>query len=300
MDEVEERIKAAKDEAEAELKQSQEQKEPEKKEEAPAEPEKKEEPEAKEAAEDDAEEKPKKSGRDYAKERIDRAAREQAMAEELRQANARLQALEAALKPKEKADEAPDRDEDPVGYTEWHLRKTQEKLAEVERRTTEQEKAYRQREVKERALNEVRQYEAQAMQKLPDFEQAKTFYAQAVAYSVRALAPTIDHAALVEIVNERMLNRAAEFARAGSTNPAMDMYEEAKAMGYVRKEGEEKPAPDMDKVAKNRARNAGTAGAASGSDGGRVTAAAIANMSNAEYMRLPYADRRRIELERFA
>lgn len=301
MYEVEERIKAAKDEAEAELKAlggEEATPEPEKDPIAPVEPE----PKADDQPDNppDEEEKPKKTGKDYAKERIERHARETAMAEQLRLASERIQALEAALKPKSNDDVAPDRDEDPVGYTEWHLKKTQERLAQVEQRTIEQEKQQRTREIKERALGELQQYEVEAKRQIPDWEAAKTYYMQAVAFSVKALAPNIDQNTLINIVNDRVLNRAAELMRQGHDNPALAMYDEVKTMGYRQQAAEDKPKPDMEKLAKNRSRNAGTAAAASGGDGGRTTASAFASMTNAEFMALPPPERRRIAMEGYA
>ncbi len=239
--------------------------------------------------------KPVKTASEYARERREKASKEAVLQSALAQAEARIAALEEAAKPKPVVDAMPDKDEDPVAYFEWKTRQQEKQLAEqakklesIERSAEETKLELIQKEKKQAALNELISYEDKVKKNIPDYEEAKRYYAQAIAMGIKVLAPNITNEQLLEVVNERLLVRASQLANMGYENPVEAMYEEAKSYGYVRQAPKEaQPAkPDLAKVAAHRARNAGMAGASGRSYEGDLTPATAVNMTAGEWSKL--------------
>jgi len=78
------------------------------------------------------------------------------------------------------------------------------------------------------------------------------------------------------------------------------MYERAKQLGYKPQEkaqAAEKEVvikPDLDRVAANRARNAGTAAANGNNDRAELTMRTAAEMTNAEFAKLTASEKKRL------
>jgi len=148
----------------------------------------------------------------------------------------------------------------------------------------------------EEAGREFASREEQFKQNAPaDFEDVANQYKAAVYHKIRIDNPDLSHADLLEATNKDLLMKASNYLNEGF-NPIEEMYHAAKKLGFKaipkeepKPEPEEKKdlKPDLSKVAANRARNAGTAGAAaSGSGGGQLTAAVAADMPAKDWAKL--------------
>ena len=265
-------------------------KEEEKKEEVKEEPKEKEKEELKE----EPKEEPKKTPSDYARERRELKAAK--LAEELAAANARIAEL---TKPKDepKKEAIPDRNEDPAGWTEYELRKRDERIAKLESQTQEiSRQEYSEKQRKE-AEAEVANYESLVRQKTHDYDDVKSYYANMLAASIKIVNPRITNEKLVKVVNDRLILRASELLNEGYENPIEKMYEEAKSLGYKPKqveESKEEIKPDLKKVGDNRKRNAGTAAAQGDSGNGDLTPLSASQMTNREFSRLSKEEKKRL------
>lgn len=275
-----------------------EEKEIEKPEEKPVEDMLKEEAAKEEASKEESKvEETKKTPAEYAAER---RANKVSMAAELATANARIAALEAQNKEAPKKEQEPNKEEDPQAWTEHQLRKTQETLGKVVEITAKTEQERHNERMRNQAFNEVAAFEATVRTANPDYDQAKSFYANTIAYSIKKLNPKITNERLVEAVNNKMLVRASEFLNEGYDNPIEAMYNESKEWGFTPKKAdegkEEKPEikPDLAKVSANRARNAGTAGAQGDSGRSELTPAVAMGLTNAEFSKLKPAEKESI------
>jgi hypothetical protein len=150
------------------------------------------------------------------------------------------------------------------------------------------------------AGREFNAYEDQFRRKTPDYDDVSNAYKQALAQSIKIQNPRISVDELIEKTNETLLKKAGSYLRAGF-DPIEEMYHEAKELGFkaIPKEApKEEPAkdlkPDLAKVAANKARNAGTAGAKGAGERGQITLAAAADMNVMEWANLPAAEKKRI------
>ena len=246
------------------------------------------------------EEKPVKTPSEYAEERRQNKAR---LAAELAARNAELAAANARIaeltKPKAENNEViPNKEEDPMGWTEHQLKKTQEKLAQIERYTEAEAQRRWKENQKKQANNEIIAYEEAVRREAKDYDDAKNFYARAVAASLKVMAPGLNGAQLEEAVADRMMLRASELYNQGYENPVKAMYDEAKSWGYKKQQAEpveeKEIKPDLERVAANRKRNAGTAGASSAGEGGEMTPTYAATLTNAEFAKLSASQKQKI------
>lgn len=241
-------------------------------------------------------EEPKKTPAQYAKERKDNAK----LRNELDAANALIAKLAQPKTEPVKTDEdaEPNSDEDPQAWNAWNIRNLKKANKELADSVTEIRKEKQTETLKTAAEREMVGYENETRGQYKDYDDAKRYYANMLAYSVKVLNPSLSNDKLVEIVNHRMLTRASELMNEGHGNPVAAMYEEAKTLGYKaaapENTKEEILKPDLSKVAANRARNAGTAAAGSGRGDGELTAAHAATMTNAEFAKLKPEERQRL------
>lgn len=135
----------------------------------------------------------------------------------------------------------------------------------------------------------------------PEYDSISAQYAQAIAASVRLENPRLSPVEIAEKTKQKILTKAANFMNQGYTDPIEAMYLEAKELGFKaiveKKETatEEKPAPkpDMAKLAANRAKSGGLA-AASGKSESILTKQAAADLTVAEWQKLPADEKRRL------
>lgn len=238
--------------------------------------------------------------------RLDKKKREQVLADtvavrdaELARANAMIAELQKGKSQGEDKDPEPSKEEDPTAHLAWENRQIRQELAEVKKETKaiKQEKATE--NLKSEALSEIEGYEAQVRSKHPDYNEAKSYFATMLATAARMQNPDLTDAQLSKVVEQQLFNRAAKYQRDGYENPIEPMYEEAKKWGFKPQkttEVEEKTLkPDPKRVAANRERNAGTAGASGGSGQGEITLNYLAKeMTVAEIAKLPKGQIERI------
>lgn len=241
-------------------------------------------------------EKTAKTSEDYFKER--EAKRQAKLAEQQQQ--------KPVEQPQTKTvnDPEPNPADDPEAHTAWKLRQTEQRVEQLTEVVSKVVRGEQQRETLARAEQEFSNYEAGVRTQYSDFKDVSNHYVNVLAAGIKALYPDITPDKLGEAVKMRVMQRAGEFQRLGYENPVEAMYHECKAkFGYTppvaktddHESTEEKQVkPDMKKVAENRARNAGTAGAAGRGSGGQVTRKALGDMTTEEYMKIPYAERVKI------
>lgn len=255
--------------------------------------------------EDPKKEDPPKSNADFARERRTKMAREQKLSDELAAANARIAEL---TKPREERreeyDPEPNKLEDRENWLEWKTKQA-EKVANKAVEETKEIKNWKEKEetrrntenLRKRAEEELVAFESEVREANKDYDDVKQFYATSVAYSIKKLNPKISNSALQSAVADQIVFRASQLFNEGYSNPIAEIYEEAKRDGYRPKEQavEEEKKPDLSRVANNRSRNAGTAGAAGSAGRGELTKMyAATEMTVAEWAKLPPAEKRRL------
>lgn len=228
--------------------------------------------------------------------------KERRQSRELRDQLEREQAARAALEARIAAMEkqavaVPDKEVDPEAYRDFKTAELEKKLETVEKLTKAQlEESFRDKQ-KNAAIQEFTAYENQTRAQIKDYDDVRNFYIQQQLMAVKTLQPDISNADLETIVRDRLLTRAGQLLRSGYENPVAAMYDEAKRMGYKPASASPEPTeikPDLAKVAANRARNAGTAGAMGGGDRGEITPAVAAGFTGAEWMKLKPEEKARI------
>lgn len=151
------------------------------------------------------------------------------------------------------------------------------------------------------AGREFNAFEDQFRRKVLDYDDVSNAYKQALAQSIKVQNPRISTDDLIERTNLALLKKAGAYLNQGF-DPIEEMYYDAKEYLGIKaapKEvAKEEPAkdlkPDLSKVAANKARNAGTAGAKGAGERGQITLAVAAEMSVKEWASLPAAEKKRI------
>ena len=238
-----------------------------------------------------------KTASDYARERRENRAAAK-LAEELAAANARIAEL---TRPREvvAADVEPDRTENPQEWTEWKIRKQDAIIRELSSKTEAVSREEQTRRIRSQAEQEVIGYESQVRASNPDYDAAKSYYANMLAASIKIINPKVTNAQLVQAVNDKLMLRASELLNEGHENPIAAMYEEVKQLGFQPPKTQEKAVekeikPDLAKVAANRARNAGTAAAQGDGGRGELTPKVAATLTNKEFARLKPEQKQRL------
>lgn len=149
-----------------------------------------------------------------------------------------------------------------------------------------------------RAEREFQALEANFKANTPEYDAVAAEYAMAIAQSIRIQHPRLSPMDIAEKTKKTILIKAANFMRDGF-DPIEELFHEAKDLGFTGKsaqkkeEPEEEVKPDMKKVAANRARSTGMT-AASGRSEGLMTKKAAADLTVAEWKRLPKAEKARL------
>lgn len=149
----------------------------------------------------------------------------------------------------------------------------------------------------QRAAQEFMSLEADFAKDLPDYESITNGYKNAVYQSLKVLNPSMPQSQLIQETHREILRRAGNYYNKG-LNPVQELYNEAKSLGIQPQakepKQEEKPKVNYDKLAANKARNAGTAGAKGMNGGGEITLETAANYSPAEWAKLPKEVKQRL------
>lgn len=175
-----------------------------------------------------------------------------------------------------------------------------EEGAEIEQKEEVNEDAVLLQELKEKKEYEATrdgflQIEANTKAGLDNYEEVSAHYANTIAQGIYALNPNLTEQQLKKAVEKKILDDADALYRQGF-NPVEEMYHMAKEKyGYKPKSAaKEEIKPDLDKIAENRKRNAGTAAAQKSSQKAELTQQTAADMSVADWAKLPAAEKRRL------
>lgn len=254
-----------------------------------------------EGDEEDTEEKGKKEELDaagYARLRREKAAE----VKRRRELEEELERLRNQGKPKQaeqkKEDPEPDINKDPIEWLKWDKRQRDEKFATIEAERAKEKEARESSEVYEKATQEFQAIERDFARRVSDYEEVSGFVARKVAESIRVLNPSITQAELQAQTQERILLMAASYHNQG-LNPVEELYHTARDVyGYTEPDGEEEETPrkksNLKTLAKNKKRSAGMAGSKGRSGTADVTLEVAADMSAAEFAKLPAETKRRL------
>lgn len=258
-----------------------------------------------EPAKDDAkttEEPQKKTASEAARERREKLKREEILARDLAEAKAENDRLRNEAKeraePKKDADPEPSKLEDPQAWNEWKIRSLEKVVESTQTYQQEDARAKQHRELREAAISKLNGYEADVVRDNPDYPEAKQYYATMLATSMKMLNPALSGQRLNTAVENAMIQRAGNFLREGHENPVAAMLDEARTWGFkptqARETEEKVTKPDLQRVAANKNRNSGMAGAAGKGGSAELTPKAAASMTNAEFARLTPSEKQRV------
>lgn len=145
----------------------------------------------------------------------------------------------------------------------------------------------------------VMRMEQEFKQSAPDdYDDVAMQYRATIYNAVRIENPDLSHMELMDATRRKILEIAANHKSKGY-DPIERMYLDGKKMGFKEipkeQQAEQKVIkPDLDKIAANKKRNAGTAGAKGGGERGQMTAEALADLPAHEYAKIPLSERMRI------
>lgn len=154
----------------------------------------------------------------------------------------------------------------------------------------------------QRAVREFTILENQVRNSYPEYDKISAEYRQAMYHSIKIQNPRRSEVEISEMTSRAILNRAAEFARAGYANPVEELMHEAQSLGYdgssfrrmqEQPKTQERLQPDLRKLAENRKRSAGLA-ASNGRQQGMMTRQAAAELTSEEWARLPNSEKARL------
>lgn len=229
----------------------------------------------------------------YARLRRETAAAKK-LAEERERELAELRAAQTKPAVEVKDDAEPDLEKDPAAWLKWNKRQTDSQIAEVKAWKEERDKTERQSQIYTQAINGFKAYEADFAGTVMDYDDRAAFFNKKVTQGFRDLYPTMPDEAIQSRVVEHVLKMAAEFAAQG-LNPAEELYHLAsEKYGYAGAASKEELKPDLAKVAANRRRNAGMAGAKGRGGEGDISPKIAASMPAKEFAKLSKADKDKI------
>ena len=151
-----------------------------------------------------------------------------------------------------------------------------------------------------RAAQEFMAIEQDFAKDKQDYKDIAEGYKVAVYQSLRVLNPSTSPAELAKQTSREILRRAGNYYNKG-LNPVEELYNEAIALGIKPMPKQEQPeAPEKkvtvnhDKLAENKSRNAGTAGAKGDGGSGELTLDIAASYTPVEWAKLPKETRLRL------
>jgi hypothetical protein len=209
----------------------------------------------------------------------------------------RLKVIEQRPEPQKEQskDVEPDVKKDPVAWLEWNDRQNKTEIAELKAAVLADKRQKEETDLIERAKEEFTQYEDTFKSTKADYEDVAEFAFKKIAESLQIVNPSLSGDNLVRATQRHILQLAANYHAQG-LNPAEEIYFDAKEkLGYQPKEVKQEPIRrDLNKVAENRKRNAGTASAVGAGSKPQITKEVAAKMSIAEFAQLSQDDLRAI------
>jgi hypothetical protein len=197
------------------------------------------------------------------------------------------------------ADPEPDVNTNPVEWVQWNVRKTESQVAELREWKEQQSRQVEHEKTIQGAVQELSRYENDFKATAEDYDDVSNFMVNELKRSFKLMHPGASEDQIVQAVQRHVLLEASRYAQQG-LNPVEEMYWRAKnELGYQPKapaaENVEQLRPDLDKIARNKARSAGMNGAA-GSPQRAVpsTKEAAASMSPREWAKLTQEEKARI------
>jgi len=193
----------------------------------------------------------------------------------------------------------PDKAKDPVAWFTWRDQQREQEIKELKTWKESQEQQYQAVNLETAAVQEFKAIEADFKASVSDFDQVADHFNGKIAESISNLEPHLTPEQVMVKVKDRVLRMAGEYVRQG-LNPAEELYHLSKERyGYKAPvdDGEEEPAPkkpDLSKVAANRKRNAGTAGAKGSGSMPQLTREVAADMPVHEWAALSADEKRRL------
>lgn len=221
----------------------------------------------------------------HRKRRLEERARQQRY-EEIEEENRRLR--EPKVETKVNDDPEPDRNTNYGAWLEWdnrQLKKQVQSLHDTIMPTIQQQ---RQTQLVQDMVRGLDHLETEFKKTTPDYDAAASFYESEMTRGVKRLNPFMNDAQVKTTVFQQKLAMAETFAQQG-LNPAEEVYGLALDAGYSKEVKEEKveaEKPDMSKVAANRARNSGMAGAKGTGGEARLTDNDVARMTPKDWAKL--------------
>ena len=161
-------------------------------------------------------------------------------------------------------DPMPDRATNYGAYLEWENRQVKKELSAIKEQVIPAVQQTQQDRMIQAAKMEMESIESSYKANAPDYDQAKSYIKDKMASGIRLLQPGMTDAQVNHLVDQRLLGMASEWAR-GGLNPAEELHYLAEDQGFApsqtKDDAKKDLKPDLSKVAENRKRNAGTAGA---------------------------------------
>lgn len=237
---------------------------------------------------------------DFARMRREKKAKERE-AEELRRKVEELSRPREEPKPEPKvavnADPEPDRATKYESWLEWKDRQLEKKVAYIEERVEQTTKQSENARLINAAVQEFQSYEQDFRAIIPEYDGAAEYYTRRLGDGIKMLYPDASAAQVGEMIRNKVLEKAAIYVKQG-LDPAEELYNEAKSYGFAAKkpaeEQEEEARPNLSKVAANKARNAGTAGAGGRGSPPQITREMASRLTNAEWAKLTVTEKRRL------
>lgn len=249
------------------------------------------EPEAVVEAEEATEEKPL-DGKDYARMRRERREARKAELEAEERNRQPVQVVEkevtAVL-----TDPEPDRATQYPQWLEWNTRQANEKAEKAVQKLEQIEKKEKEDQLIQSAVEDFQAIENEFKKIEPNYDAAADFYLTQLSKTIQVLYPQASKKEIAETIKIQVLNKAAMYHSQG-LDPAEELFEEAVSLGFnpspvQEKEIKKEIKPDLDKIASNRARNAGMN--ASGGVVKKVNLATAATMTTGEWAKLSKAEK---------
>lgn len=241
----------------------------------------------------------------YARMRREKAA-EKKRADELAQQLADMQAQIASLTQAHRpvntntavdSDPEPDRANNYEAWLEWDLRQTKKVATETATQLKQRLEEESRQKLHQQAIREFNNFEDKFKVTVTDYDAVAGHLVNTIAASIKNLNPNKPDNAIVEETHNRLLMMAGQFAKDG-LDPAEELYHLAKERyGYKPAPVEEKveePAPDLNKVAANRARSANVAAVSTNMGAAPITLKTAADMTVGEYMKLSVEEKRKL------
>lgn len=234
---------------------------------------------------------------DFARMRREKKALERKLAE-VEAAKATPPAAAPEVKEsKADVDPEPDRSTKYELWLEWKDRQLERKVADIEEKFGRTLKEKEGEKIIGEHINRFTSFENDFKAIEPAYDAAATFYGREMAKSVKLLNPGLTQKQMADIITEKLLVKADQDVKRG-LDPAEELYNEAISLGFkmptAEADAEEELKPNLSRVAANKARNAGTAGARGRGGSVNITRETAGSMSNAEWAKLPKSEKQRI------